>query len=510
MPFYSTPKGNSPVLSGAGAPASGLGNVGDIYIDTTNKSLYGPKTAIGWGSGTSLQGPTGATGATGETGPAGSGAATTNASLLTSGTLADARLSSNVVLVDGSGKVPSSSLPSYVDDVVEYANLAALPATGESGKIYVTLDTNKVYRWSGSSYIEVSPTAAHAASHASGGSDAVTLAVSQVTGLQTALAGKAAESHVHAGSDITSGTIDIARLPGNIVRVVTGAISNGQSTDSCNISAVTSINGTLYVDQTLTADYVTSMGGINCQSGYYTASVISSQYSSEEPPTLIKFFRDGQIFFTVKADGSVSTDGTLTAAGLSAPHQHGNITSAGAIGTTSGRIVVTTTGGVLTTSATVSASSVSGLASIATSGSASDLSAGTVPTARLASGTASASTYLRGDQTWSTLAHSDVGNSPSTLTQFTAAQNNLSLGTGGIVRISSSAAVNITGFAAASGGDARMLSNVGSFEITLKHSDAASTAANRILCVGNADFVIAAGGSAVIYYDETASRWRVG
>lgn len=42
-----------------------------------------------------------------------------------------------------------------------------------------------------------------------------------------------------------------------------------------------------------------------------------------------------------------------------------------------------------------------GLATIASSGSASDLSTGTVGTARLGSGTASSSTYLRGDQTWS-------------------------------------------------------------------------------------------------------------
>ena len=44
-----------------------------------------------------------------------------------------------------------------------------------------------------------------------------------------------------------------------------------------------------------------------------------------------------------------------------------------------------------------------GLAAIAASGSASDLSTGTVGTARLGSGTASSSTYLRGDQTWATV-----------------------------------------------------------------------------------------------------------
>lgn len=54
------------------------------------------------------------------------------------------------------GKVPSGQLPSYVDDVLEYANLAAFPATGATGVIYIALDTNKTYRWSGSVYVEIS------------------------------------------------------------------------------------------------------------------------------------------------------------------------------------------------------------------------------------------------------------------------------------------------------------------------------------------------------------------
>jgi hypothetical protein len=56
-------------------------------------------------------------------------------------------------LVDG--KVPSYQLPSFVDDVIEVANYAALPTVGEIGKIYITLDDNKIYRWSGSIYIEI-------------------------------------------------------------------------------------------------------------------------------------------------------------------------------------------------------------------------------------------------------------------------------------------------------------------------------------------------------------------
>lgn len=61
-----------------------------------------------------------------------------------------------VASLGSDGKVPSAQLPSYVDDVLEYASLSAFPATGESGKIYVALDTNKTYRWSGTAYVEIS------------------------------------------------------------------------------------------------------------------------------------------------------------------------------------------------------------------------------------------------------------------------------------------------------------------------------------------------------------------
>lgn len=61
--------------------------------------------------------------------------------------------------LNGSVLIDSIYLPSYVDDVLEYANLAAFPVTGESAKIYVALDTNKTYRWSGSAYVEISASA---------------------------------------------------------------------------------------------------------------------------------------------------------------------------------------------------------------------------------------------------------------------------------------------------------------------------------------------------------------
>lgn len=61
-----------------------------------------------------------------------------------------------VAELDANGKILSSQLPSYVDDVIEAAKLSAFPTTGETGKIYIAVDTNKTYRWSGSAYTEIS------------------------------------------------------------------------------------------------------------------------------------------------------------------------------------------------------------------------------------------------------------------------------------------------------------------------------------------------------------------
>jgi hypothetical protein len=58
--------------------------------------------------------------------------------------------------LDGTGRVPSSQLPSFVDDVLEFPTLGDFPVTGESGKIYIALDTNKTYRWGGTTYVEIS------------------------------------------------------------------------------------------------------------------------------------------------------------------------------------------------------------------------------------------------------------------------------------------------------------------------------------------------------------------
>lgn len=57
--------------------------------------------------------------------------------------------------LDENSKIPAIHLPSYVNDVEEYVNYVSLPLTWEVGKIYITLDDNREYRWSGSIYVEL-------------------------------------------------------------------------------------------------------------------------------------------------------------------------------------------------------------------------------------------------------------------------------------------------------------------------------------------------------------------
>ena len=70
---------------------------------------------------------------------------------------------SGVAELDASGKVPSSQLPSYVDDIIDgyykeadgkfYEDSSyTTEIVGESGKIYISVDTDIQYRWTGSAY----------------------------------------------------------------------------------------------------------------------------------------------------------------------------------------------------------------------------------------------------------------------------------------------------------------------------------------------------------------------
>lgn len=165
-----------------------------------------------------------------------------------------------VAPLDADSKIPATYLPSYVDDVLEYANQAAFPGTGATGIIYVALDTNKVYRWSGSAYVEISPSPGSTDAVPEGAinlyftdararaavvqdtiSDGVTDRAPSQNAVFDALAGKANTNHTHAIADVTG----------------LQAALDGKSVYSPNATA-----STLHNNITLPSGFYTTSGGL--------------------------------------------------------------------------------------------------------------------------------------------------------------------------------------------------------------------------------------------------------
>ena len=106
-----------------------------------------------------------------------------------------------VATLDSNGLVPSTQLPSYVDDVVEYANESSFPGTGETGKLYVDLSDNSVHRWTGSTYVNVTDYATPSHTHTH----------DEITDFDTAAAG-VADTQIAAASIGDLSDVDITTV----------------------------------------------------------------------------------------------------------------------------------------------------------------------------------------------------------------------------------------------------------------------------------------------------------
>lgn len=137
--------------------------------------------------------------------------------------------------LDANGLVPSVILPSYVDDVIERANLAAMPATGETGKIYVALDNNKTYRWSGSTYVEISPSPGSTDAVAEGSLNLYHTAA-RVTA--TTLTGLTAGTGTPVASDtVLSGFGKVLGFINNIAATIRGTVLTGFTSSTGAVTA---------------------------------------------------------------------------------------------------------------------------------------------------------------------------------------------------------------------------------------------------------------------------------
>lgn len=169
-----------------------------------------------------------------------------------------------------SGTIDSARLPSFVDDVLEFVNLAGFPTTGEAGKIYIALDTNKTYRWSGSTYVYIT---SGAVDSVAGKTGVVTLVKDDV-GLSlvdnTADASKNVLSATKLATartiqtNLGSTTSESFNGSANITPGVTGTlpVSNG-GTGSTTLTGLVKGNGTSAMSAAVAGtDYVVPSGSI--------------------------------------------------------------------------------------------------------------------------------------------------------------------------------------------------------------------------------------------------------
>jgi len=193
--------------------------------------------------------------------------------------------------LDGSGLVPSSQLPSYVDDVLEYANLAGFPATGTTGKIYVALDTNKTYRWSGSAYIYITSGAVDSVAGKTG--------VVSLTSSDVGLGNVENKSSATIRSEISSANVTSALgfTPYNATNpsgYITG-ITSGNVTTALGFTPYNSTNP---------AGYITGITSSNV-----TSALGFTPYNATNPAGYITGYTETDTLATVTARGGTTSGG---------------------------------------------------------------------------------------------------------------------------------------------------------------------------------------------------------
>ena len=185
-------------------------------------------------------------------------------------------VSVSVPVLDANGKLDSSYLPSYVDDIIDLkaitgtapttcavgdmyfnnasGNLKIYTATAtntwgttgttpETGKIYVNLADSKIYRWSGSAMVEISKQVSTVTS-VRATSSALDTVVPTEKAVATALGGKAASSHTHSIANVSGLQDALDAKQGTLTAGTNISISNGTISNTYSYSLPTASSST--------------------------------------------------------------------------------------------------------------------------------------------------------------------------------------------------------------------------------------------------------------------------
>ena len=192
-------------------------------------------------------------------------------------------VANGVATLGTDGKVPSTQLPSYVDDVLEFTNKAAFPATGETGKIYVAKDTNLTYRWSGSAYVEIS----------------VSLALGETS--STAYAGdkgKAlADRLTTAEANIASNDGDITALQNRATKLEDGTTPAGKATKLATarkISLTGDATGNTTFDGSADKSITVTLANTGVTAGTYSAVAVNAKGRVTAGNQIVEWGTSGQ------------------------------------------------------------------------------------------------------------------------------------------------------------------------------------------------------------------------
>lgn len=256
-------------------------------------------------------------------------------------TITDAKIDS-VSATKITGTIPQSNLPSYVDDVLEYASVDTFPEEGEAGKIYVDTTTNKTYRWGGSSYVEISASLAlgETSSTAYRG-DYGKVAYTHATAKGSAFASGLykittnAQGHVIAATAVTKTDITALGIP-------------AQDTKYSN--ATSSTDGLMSSEDKTKLDGVDMSGVVKQDDGYLTdnsGNPLESIGLTDGAGTVVVVGYNDEMatFSTVKGNSTVQFTAQNNASALGTTINDEDTTISSAIGTTNqGANIVTTFG----------------------------------------------------------------------------------------------------------------------------------------------------------------------